>query len=494
MTTYAVGSDVINGSEQSYINQAIQRIQESGNEGESLGVGPGVVQKHGIASESEGQIGVMIVGGRGLGTPMDFHTGIENGYYHYSHVYVIGSKEFTGKELIGSSSMDTPVNACEPQMSASQCSLYKGLTPNQFNQKYTNCTVIYCDNFADGLNTMLGGATSSDDSEDTGTSYKDMIKDLIKVWDGEVEARIDQDVFNIRHIPPAEQDEPLSTSKIHIENGSMTYAERQMYTDHNIPRTPELWISEGVNIVSGSLSMTDYNPDTINTLDVTYTDVDGVDHTIRFQDKILVDRFGEKAITKAAVKYAHVTVEETNTDTDEDTTTEYDDTVVDEDTINITDTETDTSDEDTTTDDTADTDTSAADSETSTTDKVIEIPIQTYDEAVLFGLGEWYKLQRDNGHKVECKVIGTNLWREGRWCKVYLPIYSEYCDMYVDRVSHELDSEGWITSLELLPAPACIQEDDSEDTEETQAVDSTMDTSGVKVEEVNAEDNGDTNG
>jgi hypothetical protein len=472
MTTYAVGSDVINGKEEGYINQAIQRIQESGNDGQSLGVGPGLVQKHGLSTESSGQIGVMIVGGRGLGTPMDFHTGIENGYYHYSHVYVIGSKEFTGKELIGSSSMDTPVDACEPQMSASQCSLYKGLTPNEFNQKYPNCTVIYCDNFADGLNTMLGGATTSDGAEDTGTTYSDMVKDLIKVWDGDVEAWLDGNIFHIRRIPMAEQEEPVSRFNIYVED-DITYCERDTITNYNILRTPELWISEGVNIVHDSLDMTDYNPDTINTLYVTYTDLDGVDHTIRFQDGILADRFGEKALTKAAVAYKHITTDRTTTGTADNTNTDTTDATTDT-TDTSTDTGTDTTDTSTDTSTDANAAASAAATESTDTEEVIEVPIRTYDEAILFGFGEWYKLQRDNGHKVECKVIGSNLWRVGRWCKVYLPIFSEYCDMYVDKASHDLStSDGWITSLELLSAPACIQEDDSEDTETTDTADDT---------------------
>ena len=76
MSVYAIGSDKINGKEQSYINQAVQAIQQAGHETTTLGVHPNTVQSHGLKSESSGQIGVMIVGGRGLGTPMDFHTGV----------------------------------------------------------------------------------------------------------------------------------------------------------------------------------------------------------------------------------------------------------------------------------------------------------------------------------------------------------------------------------------------------------------------------------
>lgn len=416
MTVYAIGSDHINGKESSYINQATQAIQNAGHEAVSVGVGPNVVQHHGLESSSNDQIGVMIVGGRGLGTPMDFHTGVTQGYYHYTHVYVIGSSEFTGNTLIGSGSMNTPVNTCETGMSTSQCNKYKGLTPQQFNEKYTACTVIYCDNFSEGLKTLLGGS-SSEESESGGGSFKEAIKDLIKVWDGQVEVWLDGPVMNIRHIPEPEEKEPVSNISVSINNKGETVVSKNIVEDHFIRREPEIWASEGVNIVHDSLSMTDYNPDTYNKLIVNYTSEDGVSHSLKFFDQILIDRFGEVGTSADAVNYNHV-------ESDDSSTT-------------------------------------------------VETPIETYKEALRFGYGEWFKLQRSNGHQVECKVIGSNLWRVGRWCKIYLPVFSEYCDMYINRVSHSFEEGVWISSIECLPAPACIKEDDSGDNEEI-SIDSLM--------------------
>lgn len=418
MSVYAIGSDKINGKEQSYINQAVQAIQQAGHETTTLGVHPNTVQSHGLTSASSGQIGVMIVGGRGLGTPMDFHTGVTNGYYHYTHVYVIGSSEFTGNNLISSSSMTTPVNVCEPGMNASQCSKYKGLTPEQFNEKYTACTVIYCDSFSEGLKTLLGGDSTSTEEqvETSGGTFKEAIKDLIKVWDGQVEAWLDGAVMNIRHIPEPEEKEPVSKIQVTIDPDGKTRYYKEVHKKHNILREPEVWASEGVNIVHDTLSMTDYNPDNYNKLIVNYTDEDSVSHSIAFFDQILIDRFGEVSTSVDAVSYTHSSEE-------------------------------------------------SSDEESETT-STVETPITSYDEALSFGYGEWFKLQRSNGHQVECKVIGSNYWRVGRWCKIYLPVFSEYCDMYINRVSHTFEEGVWLTSIECLPAPACIKEDDSNTNDE----------------------------
>ena len=471
MTTYAVGSDRINGKETTYINQAIERIQNAGNDAHSVGVSPGVVQRYGQKQESQDQVGVMIVGGRGLGTPVDFHTGVTKGYYHYSHVYVIGSSEFTGNTRIGSDSMDTPVTSCERQMTAKQCSQYIGLTPRQFNQKFTNCTVVYCDNFSDGLATVVGGDTGEDSSDstttDTGTSYKDMIQDLIKVYDGLIEVRIDGNVMNIRRVPDPEPAEPLTD--IHVDYNSdtgETKAYKKVIADHNIMRTPIIWASEGVNITNDGLSMTDYNPNTVNTLYVTYNDDNGVSHKIAFTDDILWDRFGEKSTTMEAVQYLHPTVDKTDPDASDSSSDS--------------------------TDATTSTSTTTTSADSGTEQVTIEVPVTTYEDALSFGLGQWYKLQRDNGHTIECKVIGSNLWRVGRWCKVYLPVYSEYCDMYVNRANHSLENGAWTTSLELTPAPACIKADDST-TEETQTPSTDSNTNSSTDSNTDTEDTDTTN-
>ena len=136
MTKYLIGADNINGKEHAYINRMLKFLKDNGHQATSLGVGPNVVQRRGGSSSSKGYIGVQIVGGNGGGTPSDAMLGIKNGYYHYDYWITIGSYEFTHNSLLKTSMMDTKVNRCEPGMSSIQCNLYRGMTPNQWNEKY----------------------------------------------------------------------------------------------------------------------------------------------------------------------------------------------------------------------------------------------------------------------------------------------------------------------------------------------------------------------
>jgi len=83
-----------------------------------------------------------------------------------------------------------------------------------------------------------------------------MIKDLISVWDGDVECKVRQDKMYINKVPQPK---------------------------------PQLWIVEGNNITSGNAKVTDYNSDTINTLNVLYNDKQ---NSITITDEYLVNRFG----------------------------------------------------------------------------------------------------------------------------------------------------------------------------------------------------------
>ena len=128
-----------------------------------------------------------------------------------------------------------------------------------------------------------------------------------------------------------------------------------------------------------SVSITDYNPDTVNVLTVHST----VMEDIVYRNDDLIWRFGEKSMEMDAVKYVTVT-EETPSNTDTSTTD--------------TDTETDTSTDDTTTE----TDTTTT--ETETTTKVEEVPCETPEEVQAFADREWAKIKRNNGHTIELKT------------------------------------------------------------------------------------------
>lgn len=116
---------------------------------------------------------------------------------------------------------------------------------------------------------IAGDASTSTDTSSGGDSstsnYWDMILDLIGPLDGEVECRVENDKVYINKIPD--------------------------------PEDSELWIKEGVNLTSESITVHDYNPDTYNTFHITWTG-----GTIVLKNDYLIERFGEKLLEKQATK------------------------------------------------------------------------------------------------------------------------------------------------------------------------------------------------
>lgn len=159
MAIYCVGSDKIDGKEKTYINRVIQALQSRGHTCENLGVSPNAVQRYGRSTASKGKIGVYVMGGRGLGTPTDLHMGIKQGYYHYDKVFFVGSYEFTHNQYLTTAMMDVPVTSCERGMSTVHCNLYKGMTPNQWNNKFTNVVYISRDTFDECIKVLVGGVS-----------------------------------------------------------------------------------------------------------------------------------------------------------------------------------------------------------------------------------------------------------------------------------------------------------------------------------------------
>ena len=80
--------------------------------------------------------------------------------------------------------------------------------------------------------------------------------------------------------------------------------------------------------------------------------------------------------------------------------------------------------------------------------------IKTLKQAKSFLQREWNKLKRDNGHKLELRTYGHSKWRDGEWCRVYLPSFNINDYMYITKVSQDEDSPGdWTCNLELVDWP-----------------------------------------
>lgn len=179
-----------------------------------------------------------------------------------------------------------------------------------------------------------------------------------------------------------------------------------------------LWIKEGVNVVNEGISVHDYNPDTYNKFIIHYAK----DKKLVLTDDYLIERFGEK-IKDLNGKEELSEVKNNNQENDASNSDESDKVE------NV---------------------------------KTKNIPIETYEDALKFGKQEFAKSKRDNGHSLECKVIGSNEWKQGKWAYVYLPSFNIDMNMYITKTSHSSSaSDEWLVGLTLQDYPPSLSSGES---------------------------------
>lgn len=429
MSDYWVCSDNIDGKENTRINALVNALKKNGHTATNGGVGPNTVQSHGLGNNAKGQIGVFIVGGSDAGMYVDFRDGLKKGYYHYKYMKVVFASDTatTDKWITCNGLANTPlVRAWDDNYSGSSIESVGKSAKSYFdaNKEYISyaCGPKGC-SFDDVIQNFLkddnSGTSNDNKGSSSGSTIKEAVQKLLKHWDGEVECYIRDDKVYINKIK-----EPKS--------------------DYH------LLLQEGVNILSGSIQVTDVNPNTVNNLIVTWTG-----GTITIKDEELIKRFGEvkneiEAVRKIIKTETTTTTSSTSSDSDSDTDSDLD------------------------TEDTEDTDVTE---ETTTKTTVVEEPIKTYDEALAFANTEWNKIKRDNGHSFECKVLGSSQWRSGEWVKVIAPSFNENGFMYLTRVSESDDAGDWTCNLSLVDYPPGWGAEELETSSDDSSDDSSSDSS-----------------
>ena len=444
MGDYWVCSDNIDGRETTRIKALVKALKDNGHKAHNGGVGPNTIQSHGMTSSAKGQIGVFICGGVDIQVFWDFVQGIGS-YYHYKRfIYVYASDTATtDKWLTCNGAKNTPtVQAHDDNYSGGRGDAI-GKTVDKYCREHKDkvwyaCGKLGCSfddvikNFISGEGAGDGSGESSSDSdskskkqEATGTTIKEALQKLLKHWDGEVECYIrGDDVY------------------VHKVRDPKTYT--------------SLLLQEGVNVLSGSIHVKDYNPDTVNSLTVKWTD-----GLIEFKDPILVERFGEQDIVVDAVRvqstksleYAEAQAEAEALVSDGVATARVDKEVggasktVSNNKSSTSNSSSNKNKKNTNDEDDEDNGTSNKKKSGTTTTK-----IDNYKEALEFAYLQWNRIRRDNGHSIECQVMGSKEWKVGEWCRVILPSFEEDCYMYVTRVSHSGDGD-WTCSLTLKDYP-----------------------------------------
>ena len=275
MSHYIVGSDKSGKNDNDCIEKVCQVLRDNGHTADNLGVTPNLESQ--FRSKGKGNIGVFLVNGICIGTMDSVTQVVKSGMMDYWFIGI--TKSYYGGGLKLPDDLTTKKLAIahddnftkEPRRSE----LNGNYTVAEFcqeNSQYMgyaygdDCEAVAQSILDGGGGTGGSGTSSEEKSEPTPMSYLDMIKDLISVWDGDVECKIRQDKVYINKVPQPD---------------------------------PKLWVVESNNIVSGQAKVTDYNSDTVNTLNVDY---DSGNHQITIKDEYLINRFGEVSADVDAIK------------------------------------------------------------------------------------------------------------------------------------------------------------------------------------------------
>lgn len=291
MAEYIIVADNINGSERSILEKMKTTMESAGHTVEIGGVGPSVLQNIGGTSRATGKIGIQVVGGRCVGTAVDFIEGLTRGYYKFK-MMGFAFCSWTATKYITCSDLKNykfQGRAWDDGFSSeATLTKYKANTGqyswSEWAAMYKDKLVWACGNSPEELakNIVKGNSTSDSGGDSEPSSIKDVLKKLMSYNDGDIECR-------------------LEGNKVYINKIGN-------------PADTNLLISEGRNIVDDSVSIKDYYPETVNILTVHWQGGDD----IVYRDETLIARFGENPLELDAVKkITTTTTEETETTNDD---------------------------------------------------------------------------------------------------------------------------------------------------------------------------------
>lgn len=417
MTQYNVGSDHSGNGDEKCINNICDILEQNGHTTERLGVTPNL---EGSLTSRNG-VGVFIVNGLCIGTVRSCS---ENQKNCDKIIFAIPKVIYGGSIKIPDELKTKPLKLDPRQGWPDSYKDINGKTWDEVCGMYDNIEYVWGETCEDCANNILngtqGGSASNTSSENEGSimSGWESITDLLKPLDGEAMVVVRGDTVIIKRIYP--------------------------------PNATRLWVYEGINIVADSVKISDYSPEIYNTFKINWGA--SFENSFEMCFEKHKELFGERKtevdavyeVTQNGSEEGYTTTEQTEENEDngglfgflggflgksEDT---------DNQTQQIS-------------------QQTESEGETSEDQPLQEIPITDEAEAYLFGLKQVGKARRKDGHKIECKVIGSKYWEIGEWCRVYIPSFNEDTVMFISKVSHDsgADSE-WITSITLVDYPPSL--------------------------------------
>lgn len=408
MSYYVIGSDVNNGHDNEYKQYLANRLTSEGHDVEIVANGPNVVQRYGNSNKSTGKIGVQIAGGLDGWTAADMVVGLGS-YYHYDKMHIVGTSEFNGyTQTLSKASLDNYAMVRAHDAGASLQEMYVGKTPNEFNTEVAKYNLICLgDTFDEAIDMLLGTSSGEGAGDDKSNTFKDMILELISVWSSQILCYIVEDNIYIHKIIDPEED--------------------------------NIWVQEGINIVHNSASVTDINPNTINTLKVNY----GEGKSFKLVDNELLRRFGEVSAIITAVRY--VAIDETKKKEKEKKEEEEKRKKKEK--------------------DSTDKHTDVRKEGVPESTKVQGLRIMDYDDALEYAKNKFYSIKSMDEHVLEVEVLGDNGFQVGKWCYIYLPSFNQSGYMFCNKISNDFRNGAWISKVSLIDGPSILSTPEVEEEE-----------------------------
>ena len=428
MTQYNVGSDHSGNGDTECINNICDILEQNGHTTERLGVTPNL---EGSLTSRSG-VGVFIVNGLCIGTVRSCS---ENQKNCDKIIFAIPKVIYGGSIKIPDELKTKPLKLDPRQGWPDSYKDINGKTWDEVCGMYDNIEYVWGETCEDCANNILngtqGGSSSNTTTEGEGSimSGWESITDLLKPLDGEAMVVVRGDTVIIKRIYP-----PTSTS---------------------------LWVYEGINIVDGSVNISDYSPESYNTFQINWGAT--FEHSFEMSFEKHKELFGERRKEVNAIYEVPYmggeepqTTEEGGEDANEDDGGLFG--FVTDSLLNVATGGASGAIQDGINAVTLNDESLEGEEETNTEDHAnVEIPITDEGEAYLFGLKQVGMAMRKSGHKVECKVIGNKRFEVGEWCRVHIPKFNEDSIMFISKVNHESSSDSeWITSLTLVDYPPSL--------------------------------------
>ena len=245
-------------------------LKKAGHTVEVLPIAPGPFADASYSKSNKGKIGVYLIAA-GITSIADAYDG--NISFKYTYFGIRGDlgnsrmssmKDFKTKPISKDKHGDCISKSCNklagktfPQMNEiikSKCNVTFGTTPEEIGNNLVKA---------------IGGSNNinSSSDKDSVSSIKEALKEVLSGWDGDVECFVREDTVYVRKIKD--------------------------------PSTAKLEIIEFENVIYDSVSVTDVNPSTVNSLKVNYKN-----RVIVIEDKNLQKRFGkiESQVSASNVK------------------------------------------------------------------------------------------------------------------------------------------------------------------------------------------------